>query len=407
MKILLVDDESYKLKKLMQVLTSIEGIQQDNIIHTLELNAAKRELVNTAFDFMILDLNIPEVLGEDPKKTAGIEFIDEVVFVDRYIKPKQIIVLTAFDELEVSFREIQSKLAFPVLKFDETSTNWSDNIRAKIEYALLCEKSTTNPLQGNNCDVAIITAVKTETDAVKNLEDNWKLERINGDPTYYYTNEFRLKQKTLKVVTAQQSEMGMSAAASLTVKLIYNFKPKYIIMVGIAAGINTENNFGDIIIPSEIWNYSNGKYIQDSTKDSLISFSPDPKAIPLNPEIRELIGQDFNDVLFRIKRECDGAPQHDLQIISGPMACGSAVVANSEIIENLVKSHSRKTVGLDMESYGVFYASNNINNQLTIPIIIKSICDFADAKKGDNFQKYAANTSAKFMKYLIEEQLEF
>lgn len=406
MKILLVDDESNKLKKLMQILTSIRGIQQDNIVHTLELNAAKRELISTEFDFMILDLNIPEVLGEDPRGTAGADFIDEVICVDQYKKPKQIIVLTAFDDLQNSFKELQNKLAFPVLKYDETSTKWSEIIKAKVEYTLLCEKNKTNPLAENNCDVAIITAVKTETDAVKNLKNSWEKKQIDGDPTYYYVADFSSKLKELKVVTAQQSEMGMSAAATLTMKLIHNFKPKYIIMVGIAAGIDTDNNFGDIIIPSEVWNYSSGKYIHASG-ESLLDFSPDPRSIPLNPEIRELVGQDFGEVLYRIKRECEGAPQHDLQVICGPMACGSAVVANREIIDNLVRNHSRKTVGLDMESYGVFYASNNVNNQRTIPIVIKSICDFADAKKGDNYQRYAANTSAKFMKYLIEEHLKF
>lgn len=407
MKILLVDDESNKLKKIMQVLTSIEGLKQTDITHVLELNAAKRELTKDIYDFMILDLNIPEVLGEDPINTAGIDFIDEIISVDKYIKPTQIIILTAFDELENKFSELQDKLAFQVLKYEESSTRWSDVIRAKVEYALLLEKNYTSPLIENNFDVAIITAVKTETDAVKNLCDNWIKELITGDPTYYYTNKLGSELKPLKIVTAQQSEMGMAAAAALTTRLINNFKPKYIIMVGIAAGIDTEYNFGDIIIPSEVWNYSNGKYIQDKEKDSLISFSPDPKSIPLNPEIKELVSQDFSHTLFSIKRECQGAPQHDLQVICGPMACGSAVVANREIIETLVKSHSRKTVGLDMESYGVFYASHYINSQKTIPIVIKSICDFADAKKGDNYQKYAAETSAKFMKFLIESELKY
>ena len=40
-------------------------------------------------------------------------------------------------------------------------------------------------------------------------------------------------------------------------------------------------------------------------------------------------------------------------------------------------------------------------------ICIKSICDFADANKGDSAQKYAAFTSTLFAKKLIEEDLEF
>lgn len=38
----------------------------------------------------------------------------------------------------------------------------------------------------------------------------------------------------------------------------------------------------------------------------------------------------------------------------------------------------------------------------TIPICLKSISDFADEKKGDEYQKYAAYTSAEFARYLIE-----
>jgi nucleoside phosphorylase/CheY-like chemotaxis protein len=408
MKILLVDDESSKLKKLMRVLTSIGGIKESNITHKLELNSAKRELLDNEFDFLILDLNMPEVLGEDPKKHAGIDFIDEIISVDSYIKPEQIIVLTAFDELETGFKKLTDKLAFPILKYDETSTQWSDLIKSKIRYALLREKNKVRTQIENLYDVAIITAVKTETEAVKKLSTNWEKEEFEGDPTLYYTTQFNTKSRTLKVVSAQQSEMGMSASSALTMKLIYNYKPKYIIMVGIAAGVGSENKYGDVIVPSEVWNYSSGKYVQvDGGKDSLVNFIPDPKSIPLNPKIREIVNQDFGVILYKIKQGWHDAPSNDLNVISGPMACGSAVVANKEIVESLVKSHSRKTVGLDMESYGMFYAAINSNNLNTIPICIKSICDFADSKKGDDYQRYAAYTSANFMKYLVEEQLKF
>lgn len=82
-------------------------------------------------------------------------------------------------------------------------------------------------------------------------------------------------------------------------------------------------------------------------------------------------------------------------------------VANENVVRELITTHSRNTVGLDMESYGVFYSANNINEQRTIPICIKSICDFANNQKNDTFQNYAAYTSAEFAKYLILNQLDF
>ena len=199
--------------------------------------------------------------------------------------------------------------------------------------------------------------------------------------------------------------MGMSSASTLTTKMIAHFKPKFTIMVGIAAGIGGGKNYGDIIIPSEIWNYSGGKYVSND-ENNLLAFIPDPKNIQLDPKLREQFSQDFSHILFEIKKNWDNHPLYDLKIISGPLACGSAVVANTDIVKTLITNHSRKTVGLDMESYGVFYATLNSYGEKVLPICIKSICDFADAGKSDDHQKYAAYTSAMFMKYFIENHLD-
>jgi nucleoside phosphorylase len=65
------------------------------------------------------------------------------------------------------------------------------------------------------------------------------------------------------------------------------------------------------------------------------------------------------------------------------------------------------TVGLDMESYAVVYAANHASAPRPIPIIIKSICDFADSKKADDYQRFAAYTSCEFAKLLYEKYLPF
>lgn len=410
MKILLVDDESYKLKVLMQILISFQEISDSNITRVLDLNQAKQELLENYYDFMILDLNMPEVLGEDPKQTAGANFIDEIIEVDYYKKPLQIIILTEFSECETYFKGMDNKEGFSILKYDSTNLAWAKIIKSKIKYALICETQRGFKNINNLFDVAIITAVDIETKAIKKISESWQLKRFDGDPSYYYETNITLQNKLLHVVYAQQSEMGMPAAAVLTLKLIFHYHPKYVIMVGIAAGIDRKNHFGDIIIPEEVWNYSNGKYTTASDdSQGLLKLAPDPRLLPLNPEMRDLIAQkDYSNILFKIKQQYQGQkPDCDLNIISGPMACGSAVIANKEIVEKLVTTHSRKTVGLDMESYGVFYAANNMNAQKTIPICIKSICDFADNQKSDAYQDYAAYTSAEFTKFLVSNELDF
>lgn len=88
MKILVVDDESNKLKAIMRVVKEIDGIELDSVDITLQLNEAKEKLLNHRYDLMILDLNMPEVLGSDPDKEAGINFIEEVIYVESYKKPR-------------------------------------------------------------------------------------------------------------------------------------------------------------------------------------------------------------------------------------------------------------------------------------------------------------------------------
>ena len=45
-------------------------------------------------------------------------------------------------------------------------------------------------------------------------------------------------------------------------KVIYAFRPRYFIMVGIAAGIVKkeleDQRYGDVILADEVWNYASG-----------------------------------------------------------------------------------------------------------------------------------------------------
>ncbi|MCH4891401.1 response regulator [Acidaminobacter sp. JC074] len=398
LKILIVDDESYKLKEVMKVIDKISEKEFIEVYHALDLKKAKEYLRKEQINLLITDLNMPEVLGQDLNPNGGFELIDEIIDNDFLNKPEDIIILTELESYD-------GKSLFQVLKYDANSTAWVDVIKSKIEYMLIRYQHLNHTI--HRCDVAIITAVKVETEAVRKLDRNWEKIEYEFDPTLYYKTTFG---DNIKIITAQQSEMGMSSSATLTTKMISHFNPEYIIMVGIAAGVGSGKEFGDIIIPSEVWNYSSGKYvsIESEERDTspVLDFIPDPSSIKLDPKILGKSLQDFSHVLNSIKKSWAIPVENELKVVSGPMACGTAVVASNKIVDELVKKHSRKTSGLDMESYGMFYAAVNSLIKKPIPICMKSICDFADADKGDGYQNYAAYTSANFMKYFIESQLE-
>ena len=145
-----------------------------------------------------------------------------------------------------------------------------------------------------NCKAAIITAVKVETDSVMCLYDNWKKVTFYGDAQEYYQASFSRNGKEYSLVTAQQNAMGMTAAAFLSAKIMSRFHPEYLIMCGIAAGLGPESEqmYGDVMIPDTVWNCSSGKFTVP--KDPAISFGevgflPRPVSLSLDSSLLEIV----------------------------------------------------------------------------------------------------------------------
>lgn len=248
------------------------------------------------------------------------------------------------------------------------------------------------------CTALITTAVEIETNSIKSLYNSWKRLSVKGDNQAYYEAFFEKDGKQYRIITAQQSVMGMTAATVLTMKGIEEFHPKYVIMSGIAAGTGDEAKqiYGDVIVPDIIWDYSTGKFVgPDETEIRFgdIGFLPRPRSVYTSEEIIEIVKSTMN-------RE-----DNEFHVHIGPLACGSSVVANRAVVERQVLSLFPHTIGLDMESYSVAFTCQNCKSPHPTPIIVKSICDFANSEKSDQYQKFAAYTSSRYVKYLLENHL--
>lgn len=256
-------------------------------------------------------------------------------------------------------------------------------------------------LQGYGCAAVICTAVETESASLLQIIDGWDRLRISGDTQRYYESTFVDKHKVAqRVVTCQQDIMGMAAAAALAMKAIYTFRPRYIIMSGIAAGIGESGKqlYGDVLVPDVVWDYSTGKYVgpnESEIRFGDVGFLPRPQSQYLDPEIKAIID-----------RLCvPGACEFHLH--TGPLACGTSVVANRAAVDARVRALFPSTVGLDMESYSVFLAASKASAPKPKAIVVKSICDYANDEKSDQYQKFAAFTSSRFVEYLLTTELEY
>jgi nucleoside phosphorylase len=79
------------------------------------------------------------------------------------------------------------------------------------------------------------------------------------------------------------------------------------------------------------------------------------------------------------------------------LVSGAAVVQSKSLVEQTILKTSRKTVGLEMEAYGVFHAAVLASEPRPKVLIAKSVSDFADINKSDDWQQLAAFTSARFV----------
>ncbi len=248
-------------------------------------------------------------------------------------------------------------------------------------------------------DVALMSVTNTEFAAVTHFHA-WKAQTIVGDDQIYDIATFERDGKTHTLVHAKQGEMGMTSAAATAMKLIFQFRPRYLIMVGIAAGVAlqgvADQMYGDVVVPDIVWNYSAGKFVNPDKSE--ISFG-DVGFLPRSTYAA------IPESVLPYLRQAVNSPENQCHVHIGPMACGSAVVANRKILERQIHTQLRETAGLDMESYAVVYAALHAPDPRPIPIIIKSVCDFANSEKSDDYQRFAAYTSCEFAKLLYEKYL--
>lgn len=262
----------------------------------------------------------------------------------------------------------------------------------------------------NAFDLAIITALnETEYEALLNLPVTIEQFNLEDDPTDY--RKFRIGNTSVLIAT--DDTMGMAAATSLTTKLIAKFKPKYIIMSGIAGGVkDKEKNYGDILVARWSFNYESGKYKYNIEKQQSV-FEPNPEHVEMaNSFLSKINRLKLNRPLLNeiaqgfLVDEKNIKPNANLKVFIGPVASGSAVIADSKRIDK-IRAGNRKLIGIDMETFGVMYAAKSFSNtQFTKAISIKSISDFADQRKSDKYRRYAAYTSAMFIYNFILTELQ-
>jgi nucleoside phosphorylase/CheY-like chemotaxis protein len=401
LSILIVDDNPEKIKLIREIIVSL-SISEDFIDYASCIIEAKRKLLTKKFDIMLLDIMLPLRIGDDPSQDSGVELLSEITATDKYLMPNHIIGITAYREVYAKYNSSFDENLIALLIYDRSSEEWKERIKKLIFQVKKAKLSGEQIIADYDYDIAVVCALDDpELKYILKLGFDWEAHSILCDCANYYSGNVKIKGVTRKIVCASAGEMGMSASAVLATKIINHFRPRLLAMTGIAAGVrNKEMNYGDILVADPSFDYGSGKNVLE---DETLVFKPDYRQLRLDADVIQIFRllSSNRKLLSDIRDTCEcEVPDTILKIHIGNIGSGSAVIANTKVIDE-IKKHCRNLIGIDMEIYGVMLAAKQSIKPQPKVLCIKSVCDFADEKKNDRYQSYAAYTSASLLKEFI------
>jgi nucleoside phosphorylase len=398
--ILVLEDDQPKSAKICAALAEIDGVSLEGIVTVMDAASARRELQRKFFDLVVVDIAVPWQPDGDVVRDAGERLVDELFRSEGLNMPMHVFGLTGFSELVSERMSGIPASVFSVQLFDAASDEWRVALTVRVKQIVATRAALDQQEREFNTDLAIVCALGTpELAAVLNDASGWIWQQkvLPYDPTIYFESELELENKRLKVVAAASSRMGMAAAAVATSKLISVFRPRFLAMAGIAAGVPNRVNYGDIIVADPVWDWGSGKWI---AQDDDLKFQSSPHQLDLDARVRNQFRILASDVetLAGIKKSYVGPkPATELRLHVGPLASGASVLADGQTM-SLILEQNRNLLGVDMEAYGVLAAVYESTLPRPTAFVAKSVVDFADSKKSDEFHEYAAHTSASIIR---------
>lgn len=393
MKILVVDDSVSKREAVCGIIGKIlPGAQITVAVSFVE---AVRALEDTSYELLLLDLVLPTRVGEDPRLDNGVAILREIFDDGSVNPPNHVVCLSEYEKALEGLRDEAQRRLVHLVKYSEHDSAWSEILSSKLSYvSRRVEKANRFPLD-YLVDVAVVASYPiVELRAVLELGVQMGAEFHKQDELHYYHATWQGVDKPLKVVACAAPTMGMTAACTTAMKMISRWRPRYLVMTGIAAGTNGDLKFGDVLVSECCYDYGSGKIIdREGTKD----FMPSPQQIPVDTDLKALLQrwESSQEGMVGIGKLWKHDGTFVPKLCLGVIATGAAVIQSSRFVDE-IKEHSRKVVGLEMEAFGVCQAGRHATHPRPKVLIAKSVSDFADSEKRDDSQMLAAFTSAQF-----------
>lgn len=255
-------------------------------------------------------------------------------------------------------------------------------------------------------DFAIITAIPEEFKAVKKI---LRLKLDKGKNRFYSYGWVRsLSGDKYFVVCAQCRKPGNNSSHSLTDDILARWKPKYLLMVGIAGGVKGRENIvlGDVVVHNNLVYYELVKETNRGEEERTLDLQP--RSVFLSDTAEFIVQKcvpwwDKIDALRPDANNNSNIPK----VVFGEILSGDKLFGNpkSNLLEQLLIKHP-KAIAMDMESAGIANALWQHSSDYHVEfLIVRGISDFCNEddnqKTRERWKPYAAQASAAFARELI------
>lgn len=359
------------------------------------------KLSNNLYNYLYNDL-YPKLFEDNPSTDEDIlyQFESNLNFLEKSLELFQKIIDKSEEKVLYSADGILQDLVIKAIyKLREVLTLAREDLNFQVK------------LKKENFLIGIITSTPVEHQFVLDLLSDYKACLFDeADSNLYYEGFFEKNGKKIKIILTQTHHQGIAAASTTTTKLILKYNPEIIFMTGHQAGnknLKNTHSLGHILIGEESVDYQQNEIIQKS--DGKIDEKDRKLSIRIDSWLKSMLSQFSQkqillDDIKELYNEKSIFPEN-LRAHIGKILSGSALLRASDKFETII-TQNPGTVGLDMETFGFYYACENTRTKNHPKFVsIKSISDFGEQKLGSSLDKlqphirqnYACFTSANFV----------
>jgi nucleoside phosphorylase len=254
--------------------------------------------------------------------------------------------------------------------------------------------------------IAVLTVVDDE---LKQLRPALRCTH-NLTGTAYWVRE-QVPHATHEVVLKQLADRGNIASGECASEIIEDFRPHYLLLVGIGGGIEgrDETDIGDVVIADHVDYYEFRKLVGGKSM---------PRKIPLDHPSRLLrcdIAKPMSDIGHWASAIAHARPTKGVcKAIVGNLIAGEKLLADgSNAVQREILAQYDKAIAVDMESVGVaravFKARGSVHYNLQYAVV-RGVSDLVNADDNDGMRRqwrpYAASAAAAFAAGMIDRLLE-